>query len=61
MHWTVTLLGKTYEVEANETYEAKKQAVEKFKAETGNTSHVSSLILIAKVKRHEDKRIRYDF
>ncbi len=61
MFWTVYILGKEYEVEAEESYQARKQGAELYKKETGSNKSTTYFMPACRVRRHEDKRIKYDF
>jgi len=61
MLWTVYILGKEYVVEANESYQARRQGAELYKEEVGSLKSTTYFMPACRVRRHEDKRIKYDF
>lgn len=61
MRWTVHILGKEYEVEADESYLARKEGARLYKEETKSDRPVTYFMPACRVRRHEDKRIKYDF
>jgi len=61
MKWTVTIFDEEYEVEADQSYDAKRLASEEFIKLYELQTVPTKLIPACRVKRHEDRRVRYDF
>jgi len=57
--WTVTIFGREITVSAEDRYRAKREAAKSFNATTGNNIAISSLVAVARIRKHKDNRIKY--
>jgi len=61
MKWTVSILGVDFEVEADTPYKARKEAIILFKERSGSDRADTFFLPACRIRRHEDKRVKYDF